>query len=29
MAREYGYQYVVTMNSDFMQSVEVQSDGTF
>jgi uncharacterized protein YydD (DUF2326 family) len=29
LAEEHGFQYVVTLNSDFLASVEVQSDGAF
>lgn len=29
LADTYGFQYVVTMNSDFLQNVEAQSDGAF
>lgn len=29
LAEEHGFQYIVTLNSDFLQSVESQSDGAF
>lgn len=29
MAETYGYQYIVTLNSDFLESVENQSEGAF
>ncbi|MCM6773169.1 DUF2326 domain-containing protein [Nocardia sp. CDC159] len=29
LAEEHGFQYIVTLNSDFLTSVEVQSDGAF
>lgn len=29
LAEEYGLQYIVTLNSDFLESVEAQSDGAF
>lgn len=29
LAERYGFQYIVTLNSDFLTSVEVQSDGAF
>lgn len=29
LAEQYGFQYIVTVNSDFLASVEAQSDGAF
>lgn len=29
LAERYGFQYIVTLNSDFLTSVEMQSDGAF
>jgi uncharacterized protein YydD (DUF2326 family) len=29
LAEEHGFQYIVTLNSDFLTSVEAQSDGAF
>jgi uncharacterized protein YydD (DUF2326 family) len=29
LADQYGFQYIVTLNSDFLESVEKQSDGAF
>jgi uncharacterized protein YydD (DUF2326 family) len=29
LAEEHGFQYIVTLNSDFLDSVELQSDGAF
>ncbi|MQY30353.1 ABC-three component system protein [Nocardia aurantia] len=29
LAEKYGFQYIVTLNSDFLASVELQSNGTF
>jgi uncharacterized protein YydD (DUF2326 family) len=29
LAEQYGFQYIVTLNSDFVDLVEAQSDGAF
>jgi uncharacterized protein YydD (DUF2326 family) len=29
LAEEHGFQYIVALNSDFLDSVEAQSDGAF